>query len=121
MAQCSHSPAKPCNLSLSYSIILPLEFESENEMLASLFSIKLKSHVINLAFNLVSSLIQEETQMNEIRVVDAKGKLAVVRGMTALVGPITGTIDELRELADKLKGKDREEALTAIDIYKSRK
>lgn len=57
----------------------------------------------------------------DIRVVKALGKLAIVQGMTPIVGPITGDIDDLEKEARKLKGQAREDALIAIDIYKSKK
>lgn len=55
----------------------------------------------------------------DIRVVYAFGKWAVVRGLTPLVGPLSGTINDLAEAAEKLRDPDKTDALTAIDIYKS--
>lgn len=58
---------------------------------------------------------------DEIRVVEAKGKLAIVRGMSALVGPLEGSIDDLENKArESLEGDDLNDALTAIDIFKSK-
>lgn len=53
-----------------------------------------------------------------IRVVYAFGKWAIVEGVKPLVGPLSGTIDDLEAAARKLKHK-KEAALTAIDIYKA--
>ncbi len=53
-----------------------------------------------------------------LRVVHALGKWAIVEGIKPLVGPLSGTIDDLEAAARKLE-TNQEAALTAIDIYKA--
>lgn len=53
-----------------------------------------------------------------MKVVNGLGKYAIVEGLRPVVMPV-GSLEELETAAEKLEGKVKEEALTAIDIYKT--
>lgn len=55
-----------------------------------------------------------------MKVVNALGKFAIVEGLKAVVSPVE-SLEALEEAAEALKGDEKEQALVAIDIFKTAK